>query len=81
VTFTQNESHAVVATEFNRFDSFHSHFILFDLNGNGKYVRRNRFKKDLEKRACSIWSLGNDFGNGVADAMRQLGTWGSDSDA
>ena len=31
----------------------HSHFIVFDLHGNGKYVRRNRFGTDLEVRICS----------------------------
>ena len=50
----------------------HGHFVLFDMTGNGKYIRRNRLGKDLEKRLCSTWSLGDAFGRRVEALLREL---------
>lgn len=50
----------------------HAHFILFRMTGEGKYVRRDRYGKDLEKRLCSTWSLGDAFGRQVDALLREL---------
>jgi hypothetical protein len=50
----------------------HGHFILFNMTGDGKYIRRDRFGKDLERRFCSTWSLGNAFGRQVHALLCEL---------
>jgi hypothetical protein len=50
----------------------HSHFVVFNVTGTGKYIRRNRFGTDVEKRMCSTWDLGATFGSKVAEALREL---------
>jgi hypothetical protein len=50
----------------------HSHFILYDLSGSGKYIRRDDEGRDLEKRICSIWDLGNPFGSRVTRLLTAL---------
>ena len=49
----------------------HSHFVVFNFTGDGKYIRRNRFGTDVEVRQCSIWALGPEF---AAKVMKSLGT-------
>ena len=48
----------------------HGHFVLFDMDGNGKYLRRDRYGKTLEKRPCATWSLGESFGLSVQRSLR-----------
>jgi hypothetical protein len=50
----------------------HSHFVLYDLAGSGKYIRRDNEGRDLEKRLCSIWDLGNPFGSRVTQLLTEL---------
>ena len=50
----------------------HSHFVLFDLTGHGKYIRRNKYGNDVEVRICSTWDLGVAFGSKVAEALGAL---------
>ncbi|HEY7191956.1 MAG TPA: hypothetical protein VH436_35660 [Vicinamibacterales bacterium] len=78
VTFTQDrQTGEVVAEEHDHLPPNHDHFILFDLNGRGKYLYRNEFHKTVGERLCTIWDFGNDFGTGVAAAMRKMGPWGT----
>ena len=39
----------------------HGHFILFNSNGDGKYIRRDRDHNDLDSRFCSTLDLGPSF--------------------
>jgi hypothetical protein len=50
----------------------HGHFVLFNMNGDGKYIRRDRLGKDLERRFCSTWSLGHAFGRQVHALLCEL---------
>jgi hypothetical protein len=78
VSFTQDKhTGEVVSKAYDHLPSNHDHFILFDLNGRGKYLYRNEFHKTLDERLCTIWDLGNDFGTGVVAAMRKMGPWGT----
>jgi hypothetical protein len=50
----------------------HSHFVLYDLSGQGKYIRRDNENRVLERRLCSVWDLGNPFGRNVSQLMTQM---------
>ena len=48
----------------------HGHFVLFDMDGKGKYMRRDRYGNTLEKRLCETWSLGESFGRSIQRTLR-----------
>ena len=50
----------------------HSHFVVFDLTGKGKYIRRNRYGTDEEVRPCSTWDLGAEFGDKVSRVLERF---------
>jgi hypothetical protein len=70
VTITRDIHHQINITGTST--DVHGHFILFNMNGDGKYIRRDRLGKDLEKRFCSTWSLGYAFGRQVEALLREL---------
>jgi hypothetical protein len=78
VTITQDKQTGEVKSKpENVLPPNHDHFIVFDLNGRGKYLYRNEFHKTVGERLCTIWDFGNDFGTGVVAAMRKMGPWGT----
>jgi hypothetical protein len=44
----------------------HGHFILFNIDGDGKYIRRDRRSNEMEPRLCSTQDLGPSFDAHVA---------------
>src|SRR5271165_1164753 len=46
----------------------HNHFVVFNYNGEGVYIVRDRFRRDEDRRYCSTWDLGDAFGRKVAEA-------------
>jgi hypothetical protein len=70
VTITQEVNDAIEIRGTSK--DIHGHFVLFNMNGEGKYMRRDRLGKDLEKRFCSTWSLGYAFGREVQAILREL---------
>jgi hypothetical protein len=60
------EGKLVTAIEYR---DTHSHFVLYDLSGQGKYIRRDNENRVLERRLCSVWDLGHPFGSNVATLM------------
>ena len=70
VTITKNIHREITITGTSQ--DVHGHFILFNMTGDGKYVRRDRFGKDRERRFCSTWSLGNAFGRQVDALLCEL---------
>lgn len=52
--------------------SVHNHFILESLNGNGRYIIRDRMNKDEEERRCSIWDLGPGFAGNVMANLQKM---------
>ena len=68
---TKSESDSSYAVKDGR-SKDHSHFVLFDASGSGKYIRRNRFGTDEEVRFCSMWDLGPEFGNKLAETLAEF---------
>ncbi len=50
----------------------HNHFVLYDWNGAGIYIIRDRQNARLERRECSMWDLGDAFGSRVLKALKEL---------
>jgi hypothetical protein len=50
----------------------HSHFILFDLDGNGRYVRRDRKGNTIDNQLYSIQELGTSFYEHVSRILRDF---------
>ncbi len=50
----------------------HNHFVLYDWNGAGIYIVRDRQHTRLERRECSMWDLGDAFASRVLKALKEL---------
>jgi hypothetical protein len=49
----------------------HNHFVVYDLEGNGLYIVRDPNGKEVRRRKCSTWELGNAFGAKVRDVLKK----------
>jgi hypothetical protein len=47
----------------------HNHFVLFELSGAGMYIVRDNHRREIVRRTCSIWDLGQSFGEQVMKAL------------
>jgi len=74
VTFTEDESGDLASDRHDQYGKLkeHSHFVLYDHQGNGKYIRRDRYGKTVEIRVCTVWDLGFEFANKVSDGLGEL---------
>jgi hypothetical protein len=50
----------------------HNHFIVTDVSGGGLYIVRDRMRREVHRRECSIFDLGAAFAEGVMNAVREL---------
>lgn len=50
----------------------HNHFVVNDFSGRGLYIVRDRMRREVHRRDCSIWDLGVGFASGVMKALRQF---------
>ena len=50
----------------------HNHFVLFDFYGNGLYIVRNPTRREVHRRDCSAWDLGQPFAEGLMKALREF---------
>jgi hypothetical protein len=54
----------------------HHHFVMTSLDGKGLYMLRDKNGNEELRRECSIWDLGNVFGNLVTKILQQ--PWAED---
>jgi hypothetical protein len=50
----------------------HNHFVIFDHNGWGLYIVRDPMRNEVQRRDCSIWSLGDTFATRVMKILREF---------
>ena len=48
----------------------HDHFVLYSSEGEGLYIMRDRYDREIHRLPCSTWDLGSDFASRVLDALR-----------
>jgi hypothetical protein len=48
----------------------HNHFVVEDLDGHGLYIVRDAMRREVHRRQCSIWDLGNALGTRVMRALQ-----------
>ena len=51
----------------------HHHFVVYNYAGEGLYIVRDRNPREPERRfSCTVWDLGNFFGNQMTKLLREL---------
>ena len=50
----------------------HNHFVVIDSDGRGLYIVRDRMRREVHRRECSVWDLGQGFASGVMRALGQF---------
>jgi hypothetical protein len=50
----------------------HNHFVVSDISGRGIYIVRDRMRREVHRRPCSLWDLGANFAAGVMRALRDF---------
>jgi hypothetical protein len=59
-----------VPTKENR--GTHNHFVVHDSEGHGIYIVRDQYRREIDRRRCSIWDLGRSFAIQVRSALQDL---------
>lgn len=50
----------------------HNHFVVQDFSGQGLYIVRDQMRKEIRRRHCSIWALGQPFASRVMNVLREF---------
>ena len=50
----------------------HNHFIVSNFEGQGLYIVRDAMRREVHRRPCSLWDLGQPFASGVMNALREF---------
>jgi hypothetical protein len=50
----------------------HNHFVIHDASGRGVYIVRDQYRRDIEKRAATIFDLGSAFATKVQGILREF---------
>lgn len=48
----------------------HNHFVVQNLNGCGLYIVRDSMRREIHRRQCSVWDLGQAFGIRIDKILR-----------
>jgi hypothetical protein len=50
----------------------HNHFVLHDCTGHGLYIVCDRYRREVHRRECSMWDLGQSFASQVMETLKEF---------
>ena len=52
-------------------NSIHNHFVIYDSEGKGLYIVRDPKGREVRRRQCTTWDLGNAFGSHIRALLKK----------